>query len=218
MITIETFPVGLFQCNCSIVSDSETGDALIVDPGDEAEKIIARVQKQGLNVAALVHTHAHIDHVGATAVVANRLQTRACLHVGDKPLYDHLDEQSRFLNLPADPERVQHWEWIGDGQEISTKTFGVSVLHTPGHTPGSVCFHLREFGSNQDPVVFSGDTLFYRSIGRTDLWGGDFAQIQESIRTKLLTLPPQTQVIPGHGPVTKIADEGQQNPFLKNLF
>ena len=217
---LKTFPVGPFQCNCSIVADRETGEAIIVDPGDEADKIIGEVQSHGFDVKYLVHTHAHIDHVAATKEVHEKLGGEICLHQGDIPLYENLAIQAQFLGwshgdtevLPV-ARLIEHHDMIEASPHLRSQ-----VLFTPGHTPGSVCFSLRQKASDNHPalsLLFSGDTLFKGSIGRTDLWGGDHGQILSSIKEELLTLDSETIVIPGHGPQTSIGSEKQANPFLE---
>lgn len=208
---IKTFPVGVFQCNCSIIADEESGEAFVVDPGDEAEKIVAEVQKQKFVVKYIIHTHAHIDHIGATGSVHKDCGGEICLHRSDLPLYDAIDMQAQLLGIKNTggvlPVKtfMEHGDVFELGKEVSAK-----VLFTPGHTPGSVCFMLEK--SN---LLLSGDTLFFRSIGRTDLWGGDYDQIIASIKEKLFKLPDQTLVIPGHGPTTQIGSEKKENPFVR---
>lgn len=208
---IKTFPLGVFQCNCSVIADEESGEAVVVDPGDEAAKIIAEIQKHKFIVKYLIHTHAHIDHIGATRGVHQGCGGDICLHRGDLPLYGGIAQQAQFLGvkntdgvLPV-KTFVEHGDIFELGKKISAE-----VLFTPGHTPGSVCFFFEK--SN---LLLSGDTLFLKSIGRTDLWGGDYGQIIASIKEQLFKLPDQTRVIPGHGPTTTIGGEKMGNPFVK---
>jgi hydroxyacylglutathione hydrolase len=207
--SIETFPVGQLQCNCSILADDTTGEALVVDPGDEAQRILKLLAKAGLRVVALLHTHAHFDHIGGTREVALATGAPIRLHPADRPLYDALPEQAAFFGLSAEAPQppdapLAHDELIPFGK------FQVRAIHTPGHTPGSTCF-LVTGGS---PLLLSGDTLFRRSIGRTDLWGGDTDAILSSIRERLFALPGDTPVICGHGPGTTIEEEKRLNPFV----
>lgn len=214
----ETFPVGAFQCNCSIIADPKSGEAIVVDPGDEAARILAELKKSGLSVKYLVHTHAHIDHIMATASLKEKTGAAICLNRGDQFLYDNIAMQGEFLGLQVTEPVKPVTQYLEHGDDVSCAGLRLKVLHTPGHTPGSICFHWQgvELGGQRQDILFSGDTLFAGSIGRTDLWGGDFDQIISSIRSKLLTLDGQTQVIPGHGPLTTITREAKSNPFLQS--
>jgi len=209
----ESFPVGLLGCTCTIVACPETKQALVVDPGDDAADILAALDRLGVQATTLIHTHAHIDHVLATGAVAARTGADIVLHRDDRWLYDNVDLQARVLGLPwsGEPPPAPTRELAGD----VALPFGRREAHalcTPGHTPGSVCFFIQPAG--ETPILMAGDTLFRRSIGRTDLWGGSFEQIQTSIRDRLFTLPDETIVIPGHGPPTTIAEEREENPFF----
>jgi hydroxyacylglutathione hydrolase len=205
---IQTLPVGPLQCNCSILVDPETREAVIIDPGDEPDRILAALAAHKARAVALLHTHGHFDHIGGTSVVARATQAPIRLHAADRFLYDGLSEQAAYfgLSLPA-PEPPG--EPLTDGERIPFGRFAVTALHTPGHTPGSTCFLLE----GHDSRLFAGDTLFRRSIGRTDLRGGDTDQILASIRGKLFRLPEATPVVCGHGPGTTIGEERRLNPF-----
>jgi hydroxyacylglutathione hydrolase len=209
-VRVQTIQVGALQCNCSILVDEDSREALVIDPGDEAARILAAVDKEKARVVALLHTHAHFDHVGATADVARATSAPIRLHAGDRPLYDALPEQAAFFGMSAAPPAPVD-ESLEDGDVVSFGKSSVRVIHTPGHTPGSCCFLL----AGEAPRLFAGDTLFRRSIGRTDLWGGDSDQILESIRGKLYALPAETPVICGHGPRTTIGEERASNPFVR---
>jgi hydroxyacylglutathione hydrolase len=211
----EQFPVGLLQCNCTILADPVSREAVVIDPGDEADAIIARLRRRQLEVLYLLHTHAHLDHVGATSAVKAATGAAACLHRGDLFLYEDVAGQARMIGLPPPPSPPAVDHWLTGGESIEVRGFGLRVLHTPGHTPGSCCFALQLDG--QPAQVFAGDTLFLMSIGRTDLPGGDTAQILDSILRALLPLHDETVVIPGHGPTTTIGFERQENPFLQDL-
>jgi len=209
-LIIETFPVGPLQCNCTILGDSQTGEAIVIDPGDEAPKVLKRLAAHGLKPKAILITHTHLDHVAGNHEVREKTGARVMLHEKDLPLYDNLAMQAQFIGLEV-PVRAPVDEHIHQGDVI---TFGgdgdsIEVLHTPGHTPGSCSFFLA--GQN---LLFSGDTLFSGSVGRTDLWGGDFDTEVRSIRERLLPLPDRTRVIAGHGPDTTILEERRSNPFL----
>lgn len=210
----ESFPVGLLGCNCSIVADPDTRQAIVVDPGDQAPDILARLERLGVQAVKLVHTHAHFDHVLGTGQVAERTGAEILLHPADRWLYDNVELQARFFGLPFSPDQQPPpptRELTGD----EVLAFGhreARVLHTPGHTPGSLCFFVERSG--ETPVLFAGDTLFRRSIGRTDLWGGSLEQLTASIRDRLFSLPEETVVVPGHGPTTTIGAERESNPFV----
>ena len=215
---IKSFPVGPFQCNCTIIGDPKSGEAMVIDPGDDAETILNEVKAQGFDVKYLLHTHAHIDHIAATKEVHAGCGGEICLHKGDIPLYENLKMQAEFLgvDLPdGDVLPISKFMEHGDIIECNANLRS-EALFTPGHTPGSMCFLLKgmPMGDKEVPLLLSGDTLFSGSIGRTDLWGGDHPQIIASIKEKLLTLPPETIVIPGHGPQTSIGHEVQSNPFV----
>lgn len=232
---IETFPVGGFQCNCSLLMDFEKREAMVIDPGDDFSMILERLDHHQLTLKSLWHTHAHIDHVGATKALFEIFAERNAekglpaprifLHEGDRWLYENVAIQAKFLGLHPF-EVTAAFEKITDGQKYEGFE-GVQALHTPGHTPGSCCLKVKGAqniegprallngeGSAESGLLFSGDTLFRRSIGRTDLWGGDGALILKSIQQKLMSLDPDTVVIPGHGPLTRIEEEKKKNPFL----
>lgn len=208
---LESFPTGPLGCNCSIVMDPASRRAIVVDPGGDLEVIQARLAALGATVEAIVHTHTHIDHVGATAGVQRASGARACIHEADRFLYDMLPVQARMIGLPL-PEKTEMEGSLRDGGAVRAGAIEMGVLHTPGHTPGSVTFVVKTALGTR---VFSGDTLFRRGIGRTDLWGGDSELILRSLRDKILALPDDAIVIPGHGPETTIGEERMGNPFLR---
>jgi hydroxyacylglutathione hydrolase len=205
---IETFPVGPLQCNCSIVVDEATLEAVVIDPGDEPERILTALSSAGVRPLALLHTHAHLDHITATREVAETTGALIRLHPADRPLYEALPEQAAFFGLSAREPRPLDAP-LSDGEVIRFGRSSLRAIHTPGHTPGSMCFVLE----GDEPLLFSGDTLFRRSIGRTDLRGGDTDAILASIREKLFALPGGTPVVCGHGPGTTIDEERRLNPF-----
>lgn len=207
---IETFPVGPLQCNCTILGDPETGEAIVIDPGDEAPKVLKRLAVHGLKPKAILITHTHIDHVGGNQEVKAATGARLMLHEKDLPLYDNLETQAQMIGLVT-PIRAAVDDYIHQGDSIPFGNKGdtVQVLHTPGHTPGSCSF----FVASQN-LLLAGDTLFAGSVGRTDLWGGDFDTEIRSIKERLMPLPDQTRVIAGHGPDTTIVEERESNPFL----
>jgi hydroxyacylglutathione hydrolase len=210
-VIVETFPVGPLGCNCSLVIDPASKSAVVIDPGGHFDTIRARLEAHGAKVAAIVHTHTHIDHVGATAAVQRWSGAPARIHEADRFLYDMLPVQAALVGVPV-PERCDVAGDLHDDAAVRATGFELSVLHTPGHTPGSVCFLLHTL---EGGVAFTGDTLFRRGIGRTDLWGGDSTQILRSLRTRLLSLDDDTRVIAGHGASTTIGDERRANPFLR---
>jgi len=215
---LQTFPVGLLQCNCTVLGCEETRRALVIDPGDDPEVIIERLRRLNLKLEAILHTHAHLDHVGATKELAEATGARVLLHRADQFLYDRVELQARLFGLPV-PQTMPVDQHIDDGDEISCGNLKGEILHTPGHTPGSLCMHLPGIGgtggAEASPRLFAGDTLFLGSIGRTDLWGGDMDAILRSIHERILLLPDETIVIPGHGPLTTVGRERRTNPFLQ---
>ncbi len=212
-MVVETFPVGPLRCNCSILVDDETREAIVIDPGGDFEQIRAKLEKSGARVTAIVHTHTHIDHVGATAPLQRWSAAGAHIHEADRLLYDLLPVQSELLGVPL-PERCDMEGDLVDEHSLRAGRVELRVLHTPGHTPGSVSFVAR---LDDQSYAFTGDTLFRRGIGRTDLWGGDTDLILHSLRTRLMTLDEETRVIAGHGPATTIGDERRGNPYLRAL-
>jgi len=210
---LEKLSVGPFQCNCSILACEESHEAIIIDPGEDADRILDIVRSQGLKVKYLLHTHAHLDHVGATGEVCQGTKSEVCLHPDDQFLYDNVAMQAALFNLPSfTVPPINHH--LVDGDEFRFGKYKMEVFHTPGHTPGSCSFYLS---GEKEPQLFTGDTLFLGSIGRTDLWGGDYGQILQSIKDKLLPLEDATVVHAGHGPNSSIGRERKGNPFLKGL-
>jgi hydroxyacylglutathione hydrolase len=210
LFVIDSFAVGQLACNCSIVGDPDTKQAVVIDPGDEPDRILEALAGSGYKAVALVHTHAHFDHVGSSALLKRITGAPILMHAGDRPLYQNLVEQGQTLGLTLEAPGIVD-RLLAHGDRIPCGKGELEVLHTPGHTPGSLCFRMEGEGGD---ALFSGDTLFRRSIGRTDLWGGSTPQILESIKERLLTLPGDLRVIPGHGAETTIADEGRRNPFV----
>jgi hydroxyacylglutathione hydrolase len=212
-----TIPVGMLQCNCSIIADPITREAMVVDPGDEVTRILDLVGRHKLTVNVIVSTHAHIDHVGGLSKLHQYTGAPVLMHRDDLPLYQAMDMQASFLGVHP-PELTDIDQLLKEGDVLRWGSFEAHVLHTPGHTPGSVSLYLPHDAGKvaaPAPQLFSGDTLFAGSIGRTDLWGGSMDQIMNSLRTKLMGLPDATIVHPGHGPVTTIGKERELNPFLQ---
>lgn len=226
----EILPVGVLQCNCSILGDEASGEAIVVDPGDDIPRILAIHGRHHLTVKQILITHAHIDHIAGAARLKAVTGAPILYNPRDLPLVKMMDMQAGWLGMPT-PEVHPPDDTLEDGRII---TLGVAadlgpqshtppneqtlapegpitgtILHTPGHTQGSVCLHLPA-----QNLLLAGDTLFAGSVGRTDLPGGDGPTLIRSIRSKLLALPDTTVVIPGHGPKTTIGDERTFNPFL----
>jgi hydroxyacylglutathione hydrolase len=206
---LETFPVGPLQCNCTILGDEESREAIIVDPGDEIGRIHRRLTDLGLTLKQILITHAHIDHVGGALKLKALTGAPIYLNEGDLPLLQMMSMQAAWLGIET-PETAPPDEALVDGRKVGLESYPAQVIHTPGHTQGSVCLHFEPM-----KMVLAGDTLFAGSIGRTDLPGGDFEQIIDSIQSRLLSLPDETRIIPGHGPATTIGRERRMNPFLK---
>lgn len=204
----EHLVVGPFQCNCFILGCAETRQALVVDPGDALETIAGRLAAHGLTVTTIVATHAHLDHVGAMSGLGEATGAPTCLHPEDRFLYEHLGMQASLFGLLTPPSGPVT-RWLKDGDTLTWGRRRAEVIHTPGHTPGSVCFWVEDRA-----LLFTGDTLFKGSVGRTDLWGGDHPTLMRSIRERLLTLPADARVLPGHGPGTSLGREADGNPFI----
>jgi hydroxyacylglutathione hydrolase len=204
----EILPVGPLQCNCSIIGDETTHEAMVIDPGDEIEDILALVQKHKLEVKQIVVTHAHIDHVGGAMKLRAATGAPILLNQNDYALLKMLDVQATWLGM-ADPGKVEIDRSVSTGDSISTGSHTAQVLHTPGHTEGSICLYFAA-----DKKLIAGDTLFAGSIGRTDLPGGDTQKIMRSLHQTVLALPDETVVVPGHGELTTIGEERETNPFL----
>jgi hydroxyacylglutathione hydrolase len=208
-------PVGMLQCNCSIIGDPRTLECIVIDPGDEVERILSLLGRYKLTVKAIVSTHAHIDHVGGLAKLYQYTGAPVMMHTDDLPLYRGMEVQAAFLGIRP-PELVEIHQLLKEGDSLQWGQFLANVIHTPGHSPGSVSLYLpTENATLSQPQLFSGDTLFAGSVGRTDLWGGSFDELLASLKEKLMQLPDTTIVHPGHGASTTIGHERDTNPFLK---
>ena len=207
----ESFPVGPLQCNCTILGDKSSGEAIVVDPGDEIGEILTRLARHRLKLKQIIVTHAHIDHVGGAAQLRKATGAPVYLNEQDLSLLGRMEMQAAWLGVPT-PETVSPDVLAVEGLAVGLPGIAGEVLHTPGHTQGSICLHFAK-----ENLLLAGDTLFAGSIGRTDLPGGDGRQIMLSLRDRVLTLPETTLVVPGHGPETTIAVERETNPFLQGL-
>jgi hydroxyacylglutathione hydrolase len=209
---LETFPVGPLHCNCTILGDEVTHEAMVVDPGDNIPEILSRLQKHGLTLRQIVVTHAHIDHVGGAAQLRKLTGAPVLMNKQDLALLGMMEMQAGWIGVPT-PEVAPPDASAEDGLAIGLAALPAEVIHTPGHTPGSICLLFPA-----QHLLLAGDTLFAGSIGRTDLPGGDGHQILRSLRDRLLVLPDATRVVPGHGPETTIGVERHSNPFLQPKF
>jgi glyoxylase-like metal-dependent hydrolase (beta-lactamase superfamily II) len=205
----EILPVGMLQCNCSIFGDEQSHEAIVIDPGDDIAKITGILERHALRVKAIVITHAHIDHIGGAAKLKQLTGAPVYMNENDAELYAHLDTQAGWLGV-ATPSSTEIDSQAREGDKLNLGPAEFHILHTPGHTQGSISLWIP--GENK---LIAGDTLFRDSIGRTDLPGGNSRQILRSIHDKLLGLPEDAVVIPGHGPNTTIGREKERNPFLQ---
>lgn len=205
----KTFSVPPLGCNCSIIGDPVTKQAVVIDPGGAPERILHEVEALGLTVSHILHTHAHLDHFLASSEIRKATGAVSCLHQDDLQLWNNLELQCRVFGVSYVPALPPD-HWLTDEEKVMLGQVPIVALHTPGHTPGSISFYLPN-----DKLVLAGDTLFRGSIGRTDLWGGNFESIEQSIRERLYTLDDMTVVITGHGPDTEIGVEKEMNQFVR---
>ena len=206
-LLFSTFPVGPLQCNCCIVGDPVTHKGIVVDPGGDADFILSEVARLGLTITDIIHTHAHLDHILAAGEIKKATGATVSVHKQDKFLWDDAENQCRRFGVPYSPQPDPDC-WLQDDQDLHCCS-GVT-LHTPGHTPGSMCFHFAQYN-----LLVAGDTLFRRSIGRTDFEYGDYRDIEKSIRSRIYTLDEATRVVTGHGPGTTIGEELRENQFIR---
>ena len=204
----EILPVGPLQCNCSVIGDESTREAMVIDPGDDIEDVLALIGKHNLQVKQIVITHAHIDHVGGAMKLRAATGAPILLNQSDYALLKMIDMQAVWVGM-APPGKVEIDHSLGQADRVRAGSLDADVIHTPGHTEGSICLYFPA-----EKKLIAGDTLFAGSIGRTDLPGGSFQKIINSLHEKVLALPDDTIVVPGHGPLTTIGEERESNPFL----
>lgn len=204
----EIFPVGPLQCNCSIIGDETTREAMVIDPGDDIEDVLAILRKHDVRVKQIVITHAHIDHVGGAMKLRAATGAPILLNENDFALLQMLDVQATWLGMAA-PGAVEIDQTLTNGDTVKAGSHAANVLHTPGHSEGSICLYFPD-----EKKLIAGDTLFAGSIGRTDLPGGSMQKIMQSLHGTVLALPDETVVVPGHGPMTTIGEERESNPWL----
>ena len=204
---IEKLEVGPIMANCFIIGCERSKEAMVVDPGDDADRILMALAKKELKVKYLVNTHGHFDHVGGNKRMKEATGAPIAIHSGDEPMLTELSRSAAMFGLSAENSPPAD-TLLNDGDEISFGDLSFKVIHTPGHSPGGICLYTPGH-------LFAGDTLFAGSIGRTDLPGGNYDTLISSIKSKLLSLPEDTVVHTGHGPETSIANEKRMNPFLR---
>lgn len=204
----ETLVVGQLGVNCFVLADPETKEGIVVDPGADAGVILDLVRSKGITVKYVLNTHGHFDHIGGNRRLVEATGATLMIHQGDEPFLSRASSSATMYGMKADDSPAPA-SYLADGQAITFGGIELRVIHTPGHSPGGSCFYLPSEGK-----LLSGDTLFAESIGRTDLTGGSQAQLVSSIKSKLLILPDDTRVYPGHGPATTIGYEKSHNPYL----
>jgi len=204
----EILPVGPLQCNCSVIGDETTREAMVIDPGDDIQDVLALIRKHNLQVKQIVITHAHIDHVGGAMKLRTATGAPILLNQNDYALLKMLDAQAAWIGMRS-PGQVEIDRSVTSGETVTAGSLNASILHTPGHTEGSICLYFPA-----ESKLIAGDTLFAGSIGRTDLPGGSMQKILRSLHDTVLALPEETVVVPGHGPLTTIGEERETNPFL----
>jgi glyoxylase-like metal-dependent hydrolase (beta-lactamase superfamily II) len=206
----EIIAVGPLQCNCSVIGDEATLEGMVIDPGDDIESVLALVRKHKLKIKQIVITHAHIDHIGGAMKLRAATGAPILLNQNDQALLKMMDIQASWIGV-ASPGLIQIDQSLSDADRVTAGNLGATIMHTPGHTEGSICLYFPA-----EQKLIAGDTLFAGSIGRTDLPGGSFPKIMSSLHEKVLSLPDETVVVPGHGSLTTIGKERAENLFLQN--
>ena len=205
----EIFPVGPLQCNCSVIGDEASREAVVIDPGDDIDRVLLALQRHRLTLKQILITHGHIDHVGGAMKLKHATGAPILMHANDQMQLQLLDQMATWIGVPS-PGPVTIDATLADQNPIQIGELKAQAIHTPGHTEGSTCIYFPS-----EKKLIAGDTLFAGSIGRTDLPGGDFQKIISSLHERVLTLPEDTIVIPGHGPATSIGEEKQSNPYMR---
>jgi len=210
---ILSFPAGPLACNCTLFICRKRQKAAVIDPSGDAEMLHRLITEQGASLEWILHTHAHFDHCLETSKLADLFENdhpSIALHPDERSWFSKVSEMAAWFGIAAEPETVPITHDLFDGQHLSVGDLELEVVHTPGHSEGSVCFSLTKL-----KLVVVGDVIFQGSIGRTDLPGGSFPVLERSIREKIYTLPDETTLIPGHGPVTSVGIEKITNPFVQ---
>jgi hydroxyacylglutathione hydrolase len=208
MMDIDWLAVGPLQTNCYVISDKQTLDAIVVDPGDEADKILRLIGQKKLKVLMIVCTHGHFDHVGAVSSLKEKTGARVALNLDDIEIYSKAQDQAAFWEYRIEPPPEPDL-FLADGDKVAVGHLNFEVLHTPGHSPGGICLY-------GEGVVVSGDTIFAGSVGRTDFYGGSIEELKKSF-VEILSLPPETRMLPGHGEWSTVKEEKEANFFLNEL-
>ena len=205
----EIFPVGPLQCNCSVIGDEVTREAVVIDPGDDIDRVLETLQRHRLTLKQILITHGHIDHVGGAMKLKHATGAPILMNSSDQMQLQLMDQMAAWIGVPS-PGVVTIDASLADDMPIQVGNLSAKTIHTPGHTEGSTCIYFPA-----EKKLIAGDTLFAGSIGRTDLPGGNFQKIIASLHDRVLTLPEETIVIPGHGPATSIGEEKATNPYTR---
>lgn len=209
---MKVIPVGPLEVNCYILWDDESLEAFVIDPGGDGDLIKSAVIEEGLTIKYVINTHGHFDHVGADGEVKNAFHAPLAIHKNDAQLLADAHDHGVIFGVRM-PKQPKPDLLLEDGQVLEAGKVSLRVLHTPGHTKGGICLYCQEFG-----LLFTGDTLFAGSVGRTDFEGGSYDELMSSIKTKILPMGDSVRVFPGHGPESTIGDEKEINPFLKEIL
>ncbi|MBW7957455.1 MAG: MBL fold metallo-hydrolase [Deltaproteobacteria bacterium] len=211
MAEILTLPVGPLEVNCYIVWDRDSGEGVVIDPGGDVEEIEAALKKEGVKVRYIINTHGHFDHVGGNGLLKSAVGSEIAIHAEDEPLLEYAHEQAVMFGLKT-PKQPKPDIYLEDGVLLHFGPLSLKVIHTPGHSKGGVCLYMEN-----EEVLFTGDTLFAGSVGRTDFEGGSMEELMDSIFERLLPLGDNVRVLPGHGPESTIGEEREINPFIAGV-